>query len=627
MTVRPAIFSYGELASALSKDGRRVACAAAISNRAAAVSLKDRKWEDVCEILTSGLGISLQQKLDGVWLMDSSPEVRASERKNFDNWVAATDDTARSIVARAKEILPDWSHANLWAKGGQLREMAVAARDAEDDLTKSGAGLLVTMVGDHRIGPLFAWNFSEGEGIGCLVKHDCVAYGTGSTGNRSSFPAWATWPLIGEGNTVCFMDRLSLDPASGCIVFSDPRSVGPNEPDSPPFPGPVLADFGWLPSPLTAANVSDWRRMVVALPLGLSLALDTIVPLTAPSKSTAETMVRWSSLSHTDLVMEVSSARDELPADTRLGPDVTGKGILWNRGIGKQNLLNLLHPGANFMTLVSINELNREQALINLHPWQVSSVDDALVVTNRFSFLDHQFKLPFPNLFQLRSRCFVEDGLPAAIPMSALLNYCATTKLDENISVARNLPPLAPSTLGEFYPFGKLLLALSAEKMRGLLIQLRETGKATVPLAALAGRARDTFVHELQELALEVGDRFLQEPRQDYDAMVLHPDFDAGLKQMTFVVEFERGPSNTGTLTLALQSPISAPSTAPPGRLAEVRLENVSWSDYPGTLQASSSTYTVDDSYHYTDDGGWSNPSGRESSLPLEQNIVCSDPW
>lgn len=454
----------------------------------------------------------------------------------------------------------------------KLMEATVSARDRGDQLGAWAAGFLTALGSGNSITPVIGWTFSGGGGLRQLVRTDTVVYGAPGSGNRDSFPTWASRPLP-PGSNVCTVDRLVLDLTSGNLVSTTSVSSGPEAPANVNVVSGV-ADFDWLLSRLPAQSRQDWLNSEKGLSPDLLIALTAPMPSMNGDRSLALAMVRWARTTGSDIAMEVSPVRDEIPLTVRTDAGCRAEDLLWAPDLGSRNLDHLLHATYDPLVPAKAYELDREAALISIHPWTVSEDGHVLVVKNRFGFLDHQLTLPFPLLLALRSDTGGEPCAPH-FEWNDLLRYCTRASQDAAATVARARPPLAPSDLGFFCPFGRALASLS-ERRRNLESRLLESGRVELPVTALSTEARTDLERTLVHLALAVGDPLGKQPRRDFEAMLLHPDFDAGFKRLILRFEYKEDSPKDGTLTASLLGPALQDGEAPT-ELVRAVLENVAF--------------------------------------------------
>lgn len=571
VTLGPAILTYPEIAAGLSLDGRRVVCSPALRQRAAVVSLHGKSWSSVQKALGDGLGIWFRPIQDGSWSMEESPDAATGDRKALDAYVSRVDLRAGDVMRRAGDLTHDWSRASLQAHRDDLLAAAANAQRQNDSVTASAAVYLLSIFDGAQTDPLTAWVFLEAGGLRSLLRHDRVVYGGADYGNQNDVAPWAVWPrpAIASDSESDRLQRVAFDPVGGQIFFSRRTSSGPTGPGASVIETHVLEDQ-FAPSSLPEAEAEAAPNLTAGEEA--RKAMETPAPALKTDRSIAGFLERWAKASGADLAMEVSPVRDELPFGFPNRGPATVRDALWPRPVDTADVAGRLQQSdPSFLSRpAAIRKTARLLGLIRLRPWSMRVEDGVFVVANRFRFLDREFPLPFAALLAVR-RARSDDG---AVPLETLLRASAAISQDDMDRVERCRPALAPSGFGDLHPFGQLLVSLSPQARLAVEDALARTGTARVPFASFDTAARTVFLRSLRQNVLAWGDPEWRQPRLDYEALVLDPDFEASLRQTILALDVSQ---SGATLTVRLLLPGGSeadPSEAVP--LAEVSVEGVS---------------------------------------------------
>jgi hypothetical protein len=113
VSIGPGVFPFPEIARKLSVNGRIVVCPVALRNRAAVVSLKNRTWKQVTELLGAGLDLRIRQTdiKQNLWILERDPAVLAREEP----WLMHLAEELRKSAIKAAEeqaIPPDETYGD-----------------------------------------------------------------------------------------------------------------------------------------------------------------------------------------------------------------------------------------------------------------------------------------------------------------------------------------------------------------------------------------------------------------------------------------------------------------------------------------------------------------------------------
>jgi hypothetical protein len=133
VTIGPGAYTFPKIARLLSSDGRTIECPKSLANRAAFVRLKDRSWEQVKKLLSSGLDLEFKPSPDkpGHWEMTRDPKVAAREH----GWQVRFASNMREAVLKELLAVPGFGkpYAEAKAEYDALVQTMRTAKEQQGD--------------------------------------------------------------------------------------------------------------------------------------------------------------------------------------------------------------------------------------------------------------------------------------------------------------------------------------------------------------------------------------------------------------------------------------------------------------------------------------------------------------
>ncbi|MGV3617701.1 MAG: hypothetical protein ACO1SV_20440 [Fimbriimonas sp.] len=548
------ISSYEDIARRLSVGGRTVRCDEAIRGRLAALSIPKRPWEEAVRILSRALDLRLSPDGPTRLTLGENPDVKARDKETWQRYAGRYDSMMRSVIDRANRLGAGDGADSITKRWSFLSATMKESEPGSVDQLAAQLTLNYAILDPKPPTPAGIAAFTEMGGVGALIRGDFVAFRTEGSSGGTNFPKWAQWQIPPDAAGAAILERVTLRPADGGVGFSRrmtwrttypsahrndgwliPFFLKPSEADPVAFltRGPEKEEY--------ERERADTRQALESPDLREPIPLDT------PSR--AELLLAWGRQHKIGVAMEVSAVRDRaVVADGRKGGLTLAEALApYDKLPEGARKMAIADFNGNWLESNHVEMLSEAESLAKGAAWTVDRQYGVVVVKNRLSFIDRRYPLPANALATL-----MRTKQNGAFDLPALLAYADAVKPPENGLVGRATPGFVPRRLAAFYPFGRLINALSAPRRAAILEALALKGETKLALAELTGET----IRQLQEdFRANVRGYFdFRQRRNDHASLVFHPDFPQQLRHARLTLRFApTGPGGEGTLTLVLE--------------------------------------------------------------------------
>lgn len=525
VTLGPSVMTFPEIAQKMSVGGRSIECAGALQYRAAFVSLKDRPWSQARSLLEAGLEVQFRLKEENRWIMEwSAPVIQREQRwqqivasflkAEVNEWLALRRNylnmpyplrARRQAELENQYLNLEGELGNLISRSEQFPEerpqIEQRLKDTKQSLTEIGLELqrltAVSSFGSWTLMQLLSRSSLDSLLL-TIVRNGSLENTTWSNIPPYNYMEASSWIDINARTPfryefVFYLDELRLQyqaswRRAGFATESQRLAGIPTVRElqgSENFVvnGGTGQDDNWVNTLFDrmGKEPSDWLQNEIKANLE-SLKderFKKMFDVSLPGGATLSQVVEaWSRQTGNDAVIQLLPLRETLWSLRGGGIRMTGQmnlaGLLLGEGTPYKRPENLGAPVDAFRSPL---------------PWTFRFQNDALLVTNRWMFLERNHDYHLPAYRDLEKRCLTTAGGESAVmTLDSVIDYSVALYAG-NRHWGRYLygdfRGLAIGDLGRI----RIMLALinRMPNSRRIWDQLKREGTVQIPLARLSG--------------------------------------------------------------------------------------------------------------------------------------------